>query len=171
MAAGIFAVLALRGTGLGFVMITVALGRSCGESPIAGSASTNGDNGITITAARARSGCPDHTDALHWATLIVHLVVAVVSMAIFVALRSGRACGARDQPRRMNALLPRVDDSLSRLPLLRLLERGAGLLYLYYKPVREPAGGGVEASRRRSQWSSRRLGHAPPGPSRAGWWW
>ena len=38
LASAVFAVLALRATGIGFIMITLALGRSSGASPTAGSA-------------------------------------------------------------------------------------------------------------------------------------
>ena len=48
-AAAVFAVLALRGTGLGFVMITVALGQIVWGVAYRWISLTNGDNGITIT--------------------------------------------------------------------------------------------------------------------------
>ena len=49
VAAAVFAVLALRGTGLGFVMITVALGQIVWGVAYRWISLTNGDNGITIT--------------------------------------------------------------------------------------------------------------------------
>jgi len=48
LAAAVFAVLALRGTGLGFVMITVALGQIVWGVAYRWISLTNGDNGISI---------------------------------------------------------------------------------------------------------------------------
>ena len=48
-AAALFAVLALRGTGLGFVMITVALGQIVWGVAYRWISLTNGDNGVSIT--------------------------------------------------------------------------------------------------------------------------
>ena len=48
VAAAIFAVLALRGTGLGFVMITVALGQIVWGIAYRWISLTNGDNGVSI---------------------------------------------------------------------------------------------------------------------------
>ena len=49
-AAALFAVLALRGTGLGFVMITVALGQIVWGVAYRWISITNGDNGMSISA-------------------------------------------------------------------------------------------------------------------------
>jgi len=49
VAAAVFALLALRGTGLGFVMITVALGQIVWGIAYRWISITNGDNGISIT--------------------------------------------------------------------------------------------------------------------------
>src|SRR5262249_23863328 len=48
LAAAIFAALALRGTGLGFVMITVALGQIVWGLAYRWISITNGDNGVSI---------------------------------------------------------------------------------------------------------------------------
>src|SRR5439155_25624086 len=48
VAAAVFAVVALRGTGLGFVMITVALGQIVWGVAYRWISLTNGDNGIAI---------------------------------------------------------------------------------------------------------------------------
>ena len=55
-ATAIFAVLALRGTGLGFVMITVALGQIVWGIAYRWISLTNGDNGISITVRPAPFG-------------------------------------------------------------------------------------------------------------------
>ena len=57
LAAAVFAVLALRGTGLGFVMIRSPWGRSSGVSPIVGSASPTETTASRSRPGRARSGC------------------------------------------------------------------------------------------------------------------
>jgi branched-chain amino acid transport system permease protein len=54
-----------------------------------------------------------------------------------------RASGTRDQPRRMNALAPRLDDPVRRVPALGLLERRGRAALRLLQPVREPAGGGA----------------------------
>ena len=104
-AAAVFAVLALRGTGLSFVMITVALGQIVWGVAYRWISLTNGDNGITISGRPAPLGLAlTSPRAFYWATFVVFLV-AVGSMAIFVASPFGASVrGTRDQPRRMNAL-------------------------------------------------------------------
>ena len=139
-ATAMFAVLALRGTGLGFVMITVALGQIVWGVAYRWISLTNGDNGISISARPSPFGLSlASADAFYWATLVVFLI-AVAAMAIFVASPFGAAVrGTRDQPRRMTALGYNV--WLTRF--LAFLFSGfwsgvAGLLYLYYNQFVSP---------------------------------
>jgi len=139
-ATAIFAVLALRGTGLGFVMITVALGQIAWGIAYRWISLTNGDNGVSINIRPAPFGLSlASANAFYWATLVVFLV-AVAAMAIFVASPFGAAVrGTRDQPRRMTALGYNV--WLTRF--LAFLFSGfwsgvAGLLYLYYNQFVSP---------------------------------
>ncbi|HEY2992429.1 MAG TPA: branched-chain amino acid ABC transporter permease, partial [Methylomirabilota bacterium] len=134
VAAGVFAVLALRGTGLGFVMITVALGQIVWGVAYRWISLTNGDNGINIQGRPSPLGLSLATPAaFYWATLVVFLL-AVGSMAVFVRSPFGASVrGTRDQPRRMNALGYHV----WMIRFLAFLFSGfwsgvAGLLYLYY---------------------------------------
>jgi branched-chain amino acid transport system permease protein len=146
--AGVFAVLALRGTGLGFVMITVALGQIAWGIAYRWISLTNGDNGVSINARPSPFGLSlAEAPALYWATLVVFLL-AVGSMAIFVASPFGASLrGARDQPRRMTALGYNVW-------LIRFLaflfsgfwSGGAGLLYLYYNQFVSPQTVALSAS-------------------------
>ena len=65
-----FAVLALRGTGLGFVMITVALGQIVWGIAYRWISLTNGDNGVSITARPAPFGLSlTEAPAFYWAML------------------------------------------------------------------------------------------------------
>ena len=140
VAAAIFAVLALRGTGLGFVMITVALGQIVWGVAYRWISITNGDNGIAIRGRPSPLGVSLATPAgFYWACFVVFLLT-IGAMAIFVASPFGAALrGARDQPRRMTALGYNV--WLTRF--LAFLFSGfwsgvAGLLYLYYNQFVSP---------------------------------
>jgi branched-chain amino acid transport system permease protein len=147
-AAAVFAVLALRGTGLGFVMITVALGQIVWGVAYRWISLTNGDNGITISGRPSPFGLSLASPrGFYWATLVVFLV-AVASMAIFVASPFGASVrGTRDQPRRMNALGYHV----WMIRFLAFLLSGfwtgvAGLLYLYYNQFVSPQAVALGAS-------------------------
>jgi branched-chain amino acid transport system permease protein len=148
LAAAVFAVLALRGTGLGFVMITVALGQIVWGVAYRWISLTNGDNGITISGRPSPFGLSLASPrAFYWATLVVFLL-AVLSMAIFVASPFGASVrGTRDQPRRMNALGYHV----WMIRFLAFLLSGfwtgvAGLLYLYYNQFVSPQAVALGAS-------------------------
>jgi branched-chain amino acid transport system permease protein len=147
-AAAVFAVLALRGTGLGFVMITVALGQIVWGVAYRWISLTNGDNGVTITGRPSPLGLSLAAPAtFYWATLLV-FVAAVLSMAVFVASPFGASVrGTRDQPRRMNALGYHV----WMIRFLAFLVSGfwsgvAGLLYLYYNQFVSPQAVALTAS-------------------------
>jgi branched-chain amino acid transport system permease protein len=148
LAAAVFAVLALRGTGLGFVMITVALGQIVWGVAYRWISITNGDNGIAIRGRPSPLGLSlVSPSSFYWATLIVFLV-AVTSMAVFVASPFGASLrGTRDQPRRMNALGYHV----WMIRFLAFLFSGfwsgvAGLLYLYYNQFVSPQAVALTAS-------------------------
>jgi branched-chain amino acid transport system permease protein len=144
----IFAVLALRGTGLGFVMITVALGQIVWGIAYRWISLTNGDNGISINARPAPFGLQlAEAPAFYWTCFVVFLLT-IGAMAVFVASPFGAALrGARDQPRRMTALGYNV--WLTRF--LAFLFSGfwsgvAGLLYLYYNQFVSPQTVALSAS-------------------------
>lgn len=148
VAAAIFAVLSLRATGLGFVMITVALGEICWGLAFRWISVTNGDNGISINVRPQPFGLSlASAPAFYWATFIVFLVT-LACMAVFVASPFGAALrGTRDQPRRMTALGYNV--WLTRF--LAFLFSGfwsavAGLLYLYYNQFISPEAVSLNAS-------------------------
>jgi branched-chain amino acid transport system permease protein len=148
VAAAVFAVLALRGTGLGFVMITVALGQIVWGVAYRWISLTNGDNGITISGRPSPFGLSLAAPrSFYWATLVVFLL-AVVSMAVFAASPLGAALrGTRDQPRRMNALGYHVWMIRFVAFLFSGLWTGvAGLLYLYYNQFVSPQAVALTAS-------------------------
>lgn len=140
VASAAFAVLALRGTGLGFVMITVALGQIVWGIAYRWISITNGDNGVSVSGRPSPLGLSLASPAgFYWATLAVFLV-AVASMAVFAASPFGASVrGTRDQPRRMNALGYHV----WMVRFLAFLFSGfwsgaAGLLFLYYNQFVSP---------------------------------
>ena len=148
LVSAVFAVLALRGTGLGFVMITVALGQIVWGVAYRWISITNGDNGIAIRGRPSPLGLSLTSPAgFYWATLVVFLL-AVGSMAVFVASPFGASVrGTRDQPRRMNALGYHV----WMIRFLSFLFSGfwsgvAGLLYLYYTQFVSPQAVALTAS-------------------------
>ncbi len=148
LVAAVFAALALRGTGLGFVMITVALGQIVWGIAYRWISITNGDNGIAIKGRPSPFGLSLASPAgFYWATLVV-FVLAIAAMAIFVASPFGASVrGTRDQARRMNALGYHV----WMIRFLAFLFSGfwsgvAGLLYLYYNQFVSPHAVALPAS-------------------------
>jgi branched-chain amino acid transport system permease protein len=140
VAAAFFATLSLRATGLGFVMITVALGQIVWGVAYRWISLTNGDNGISISGRPRPFGLSLASPAgFYWATFVVFLA-AVASMAILVASPFGASVrGTRDQARRMNALGYHV----WMIRFLAFLFSGfwsgvAGILYLYYNQFVSP---------------------------------
>ena len=100
-----FGVIALRATGLGFLMLTLALSQVLWGTAYRWVAVTDGDNGLRGLARPSPLGLNlDNASAFYWFTLAVS-VVAVAFMARFVESPFGAALrGTRDQPRRMSAL-------------------------------------------------------------------
>ena len=148
VAAAAFAVLALRGTGLGFVMITVAIGQIVWGVAYRWISITNGDNGVAIGTRPSPFGFSlSAAPNFYWATLIVFLV-AVAAIAILAASPFGASLrGARDQPRRMTALGYHV----WLIRFLAFLFSGlwsgvAGMLFLYYHQFISPQAVALGAS-------------------------
>jgi len=146
--AAIFAALALRGTGLGFVMITVALGQITWGIAYRWISITNGDNGVSIRARPMPFGLSlASASGLYWATLVVFLVT-LAAVAIFAASPFGASVrGTRDQPRRMTAL----GYNVWLIRFLAFLFSGlwsgvAGMLFLYYNQFISPQAVALGAS-------------------------
>jgi branched-chain amino acid transport system permease protein len=146
--AAVFAALALRGTGLGFVMITVALGQITWGIAYRWISITNGDNGVSIRGRPMPFGLSlASAPGLYWATLAVFLVT-VAAIAVFAASPFGASVrGARDQPRRMTAL----GYNVWLIRFLAFLFSGlwsgvAGMLFLYYNQFISPQAVALGAS-------------------------
>jgi branched-chain amino acid transport system permease protein len=138
--AAIFAVLALRSTGIGFLMITLALGQILWGIAYRWASLTNGDNGVNLSSRPAPFGVElTSATAFYYAALLVFLL-AVVSIAVFVRSPFGASLrGTRDQPRRMNAL----GYNVWLIRFLAFLLSGfwvgvAGLLFVYYNQFISP---------------------------------
>jgi branched-chain amino acid transport system permease protein len=138
--AAVFAVLSLRATGIGFLMITLALGQILWGIAYRWASLTNGDNGINVTSRPAPFGLSLTAPVpFYYATLIV-FAVCLVSMILFVRSPFGASLrGTRDQPRRMNALGYHV----WLIRFLAFLFSGlwtavAGLLFVYYNQFISP---------------------------------
>jgi branched-chain amino acid transport system permease protein len=140
LTAAIFAVLALRSTGIGFLMITLALGQILWGIAYRWASLTHGDNGVNLPSRPAPFGIAlSNATSFYYATLIIFLL-AVVSIAMFVRSPFGASLrGTRDQPRRMNVL----GYNVWLIRFLAFLLSGfwtgvAGLLFVYYNQFISP---------------------------------
>jgi branched-chain amino acid transport system permease protein len=138
--AAFFGVIALRATGLGFLMITLALSQVLWGLAYRMSNVTNGDNGIAGLTRPAPFGLSlESAASFYWFALIV-TVIAFVMMAIFVSSSFGSSLkGVRDQPRRMAAL----GFNPWMIRWITFIYAGfwggiAGLLYVYYNKYIHP---------------------------------
>jgi branched-chain amino acid transport system permease protein len=138
--AAFFGLIALRATGLGFLMITLALSQVLWGLAYRLSSVTNGDNGIAGLTRPAPFGISlDSAASFYWFALIV-AVVAFMMMAIFVSSSFGSSLkGVRDQPRRMAAL----GFNPWMIRWITFIYAGfwggiAGLLYVYYNKYIHP---------------------------------
>lgn len=138
--AAFFGVIALRASGLGFLMITLALSQVLWGLAYRMSDVTNGDNGIAgLTRPMPFGISLDSAVAFYWFALIV-ASVAYLMMAIFVSSSFGSSLkGVRDQPRRMAALgfNPWI------VKWITFIYAGfwggiSGLLYVYYNKYIHP---------------------------------
>jgi branched-chain amino acid transport system permease protein len=136
----VFAVLSLRATGIGFLMITLALGQILWGLAYRWIDLTGGDNGINVPSRPAPFGVSlAPSTAFYFFTLAIFLL-AVLAMAVFIASPFGASLKAtRDQPRRMTAL----GFNVWLIRFLGFLFSGfwsgiAGLLFCYYNQFVSP---------------------------------
>jgi len=138
---GAFGWIALRASGLGFLMITLALSQVLWGTAYRWASVTQGDNGLSGLTRPAPFGISlDGARPFYWFTLLV-AALAIWLMARFVASPMGAVlAGTRDQPRRMAAL--GHDVWLARwLAFVQSAFWGAvaGLLYVYYNKYIHPS--------------------------------
>jgi branched-chain amino acid transport system permease protein len=138
--AAFFGIIALRASGLGFLMITLALSQVLWGLAYRMSNVTNGDNGIAGLTRPAPFGLSlESPVAFYWFVLFV-ATIAFLMMTIFVSSAFGTSLkGVRDQPRRMAAL--GFNPWLIRW--ITFVYSGfwggvAGLLYVYYNKYIHP---------------------------------
>ncbi|MEF2553849.1 branched-chain amino acid ABC transporter permease [Aurantimonas sp. A2-1-M11] len=136
----VFGYLALRATGLGFLMITLALGQILWGLAYRWVGLTGGDNGLGGMVRPRPFGINlDDPGAFYLFALLVFLV-AFVAMACFARSPFGQSlAGARDQPRRMRAL----GYNVWLIQWCSFVYAGfwgaiAGLLYAYYNQFVSP---------------------------------
>lgn len=144
----VFAALALRATGIGFIMITLALGQILWGLAYRWISFTGGDNGINLHGRPSPFGLDlGSAVGFYYATLVIFLISMVV-VAIFVRSPFGAALkGTRDQPRRMNALGYHVWAIRFWACLLSgLLTCIAGILFVYYTQFISPQSTALTAS-------------------------
>jgi branched-chain amino acid transport system permease protein len=138
--AAFFGVIALRATGLGFLMITLALSQVLWGLAYRMSNVTNGDNGIAgLTRPMPFGISLDSAASFYWFALVV-ASIAFLMMAIFVSSSFGSSLkGVRDQPRRMAAL----GFNPWMIRWITFIYAGfwggiSGLLYVYYNKYIHP---------------------------------
>ena len=130
----VFGMLALRASGIGFLMITLALGQIVWGIAYRANTITNGDNGLRYAERPHPFGIDiNHAPHFYWFTF------AVFAIALFFIWRLSRSPfgaalqGARDQPRRMRMLGHNVWlIQWVAFVLASFWGSVAGLLYVYY---------------------------------------
>ena len=138
--AGAFGWIALRATGLGFLMLTLALSQVLWGTAYRWVSMTDGDNGLRGLTRPAPFGISlDGASAFYYFALAV-TAVSIWLMAKFVASPFGAALqGTRDQPRRMSAL----GHNVGLIRWLTFVYSGfwgavSGLLFVYYHKYIHP---------------------------------
>jgi branched-chain amino acid transport system permease protein len=140
LTAALFGWIALHASGLGFLMITLALAQVLWGTAYRWASVTNGDNGLSGLTRPSPFGLSlDKPAAFYYFTLAI-AIVALWLMAKFVASPFGAALrGTRDEPRRMAAL----GHNVWLVRWITFVYSGfwgavAGLLYVYYHKYVHP---------------------------------
>jgi branched-chain amino acid transport system permease protein len=147
-AMAIYAVLSLRATGIGFIMITLALGEIIWGLAYRWISITGGDNGINLHGRPEPFGLDlTSPNAFYYTTLAVFLL-AFAAVVVFVRSPMGAALmGTRDQPRRMNALGFHVwAIRFWACMFSGLLTAVSGVLFVYYTQFISPQAVDLTAS-------------------------
>ncbi|HEX4411493.1 MAG TPA: branched-chain amino acid ABC transporter permease [Xanthobacteraceae bacterium] len=147
-ATAVFAALALRVTGVSFIMITLALGEIIWGVAYRWISLTNGDNGISVPGRPKPFGISLSSATNFYDASLIVFLLAVAALAIFVRSPFGAAlCGTRDQPRRMNALGYHVwMIRFGAFMFSGLLTAVSGILFVYYNEFISPQALALTAS-------------------------
>jgi branched-chain amino acid transport system permease protein len=131
---GLFGLLALRASGIGFLMITLALGQIVWGIAYRANTITDGDNGIRFAARPQPFGFDiNSAPSFYWFTLIVFAVALFFIWRLTRSPFGAALQGARDQPRRMRMLGHNVWlIQWMTFVLAAFWGSIAGLLYVYY---------------------------------------
>jgi branched-chain amino acid transport system permease protein len=146
--AGLFGLIALRATGLGFLMLTLALSQVLWGTAYRWVSVTEGDNGLRGMTRPAPFGISlDDPSAFYYFSLAI-TVLAIWLMARFVGSPFGATLqGTRDQARRMSAL----GHNVWLIRWITFVYSGfwgavSGLLFVYYHKYIHPASLSLTAS-------------------------
>ncbi|MDQ2987776.1 MAG: branched-chain amino acid ABC transporter permease, partial [Pseudomonadota bacterium] len=138
--AALFGLVALRATGLSFLMITLAFGQILWGIAYRWASVTGGDNGLSGLTRPAPFGLDlGQASAFYYFTLAVFVLVWGL-IALWVRSPFGASiCGTRDQPRRMSAL----GYNVWLIRWITFIVSGffgavAGLMYVYYHQFISP---------------------------------
>jgi branched-chain amino acid transport system permease protein len=140
LSTAVFAALSLRSSGIGFIMITLALGEILWGLAYRWISITGGDNGISVHGRPEPFGIAlSSATAFYYTTFIVFMLSVLVA-ALFVRSPLGAALmGTRDQPRRMDALGYHVWAIRFWASLFSgLLTAVSGILFVYYTQFISP---------------------------------
>lgn len=140
VATAVFGLLSLRTAGIGFIMITLAIGQILWGVAYRWIALTNGDNGIIVDDRPVPLGVDLSTPASFYGFTLMIFLLTYVLMRAFDASPFGASLrGTRDQPRRMSALGYHVWLIRFLAVLFSGLVSGiAGLLFVYYHQFVSP---------------------------------
>src|SRR5262245_1502346 len=135
-----FSLLSLRAIGIGFLMITLALGQILWGLAYRWISLTNGDNGLNVATRPAPFGLSlTSAYSFYYTTLLIFLLSVLIA-AIFANSPFGASLrGTRDQPRRMNALGYHVWMIRFYACLFSgFLSAISGILFVYYNQFLSP---------------------------------
>lgn len=148
VSAALFGLIALRASGLGFLMITLALSQVLWGLAYRWVSVTNGDNGMAGLSRPMPFGVSiESAESFYWFALIV-TTVAYILIAVFVSSSFGSSLkGTRDQSRRMAAL----GFNVWMIRWITFIYAGfwggvAGMLYVYYNKYIHPTSLSITSS-------------------------
>jgi branched-chain amino acid transport system permease protein len=148
LTAALFGLVALRASGISFLMITLALGQVLWGLAFRWVSVTNGDNGLSGLTRPMPFGIDlDGATAFYFFTLIVSAACTACIAALAYSAFGAVLRGARDQPRRMLAL----GHNVWLVRYLTFVSAGfwaavSGLLYVYYHKFIHPQALGLTNS-------------------------